>query len=270
MMTCWMDYSVAETLIKHGANTKCHDVFGRSTVYMARNIETVHLLMQNGASLKTKDIFDRSVLCQNLLVSDEDCVEYLINKTDDVNLQDKFKSTPLHYAAYADEGNLVRLLLQNKADRELKDMEGNTARDVAKMHSCKRALEVFEENEQAMCSELNTELSDCNFSNTKEIVYPDDLDEEVLKLKLNPRKDIHVVAMDLVNKTSTTFSKHKHENKVVCSGVLDLVKNIAKRFGENRWIIRGSASTGRKCIWGNKNRRSRWIRLRLLSKGIFR
>jgi len=128
MMACLLnnpDYALA--LIHHGACINSHDIHGRSTVYRARSIETVSLLLEHGVDLQTVDKFRQSVLCQNLLVSDLDCVEYLIHKGGNVNQQDRFGSSPLHHAAYGNNGDLIKLLLDQNADPCLQDEEGHTA-----------------------------------------------------------------------------------------------------------------------------------------------
>lgn len=49
----------------------------------------------------------------------------------DVNLQDDKGRTPLHYAAYGWNVLIVKLLLENGADAEIKDMNDETALDIA-------------------------------------------------------------------------------------------------------------------------------------------
>lgn len=78
----------AVALIDHGAFINSQDIFGRSTVYWARGIENVSFLLEEGVDLQTVDKFGRSVLCQNLFVSDLDCVEFLIHKGGNVNQPD--------------------------------------------------------------------------------------------------------------------------------------------------------------------------------------
>ena len=58
MMACLLNnpgYVLA--LVHHGACVNSHDIFGRSTVYSARSIETVSLLLDHGVDMCTKPQF---------------------------------------------------------------------------------------------------------------------------------------------------------------------------------------------------------------------
>lgn len=233
MMACFLnnpDYAAA--LIDHGANVNSQDIFGQSTVYMARSIETVSLLLQHGGDLQTVDRFGRSCLCQNLLVSDLDCVEYLIHNGGNVNQQDKYGSSPLHYAAYADDGDLIKLLLEHKADLCLQDEEGHTTKDVARIHNCKYALQVFQDDENMEppigCPSARDQL----WCGVYELRHPKETSDTNAQKKLKVSRDVLGGCEGLLKEKSMLLSTHHEENARVCKGVLSLMETVSKRMGE--------------------------------------
>ena len=64
-----------------------------------------------------------------------------------MDCQVNFNDTPLHYAAVEGHATAVRLLLSRGADRTIMDMDGETAKDIAKDENTKLAF-VEEQNKQ--------------------------------------------------------------------------------------------------------------------------
>ena len=233
MMACLLnnpDYVLE--LIHYGACVNSQDIFGLSTVYTARSVETVSILLEHGADLQTVDKFGRTVLCQNLLVSDLDCVEYLIHKGGFVNQQDRYGSGPLHYAAYANNGDLIKLLLKHKADYSLQDQEGHTAQDVAKIHKCKDALQVLQgvQNLEApvSCSGVHDHL----WCNVHELRHPEETCSTNAQKKLKLTRDVVSVCEEMLKEQSTLSSVHHKENDEVCKSMASLMETVAQRMGE--------------------------------------
>ena len=56
---------------------------------------------------------------------DENTVRILLNNKADVDVQDLDDMTPLHFAAKYGHENIVRILLENKADVEMKNVYSN-------------------------------------------------------------------------------------------------------------------------------------------------
>lgn len=230
MMACFLnnpDYVLA--LIHHGANVNAHDIYGQSTVYRARSIETVSLLVEHGADLQTVDKFGRSVLCQNLLVSDLDCVEYLIHKGGNVNHQDRFGSSPLHHAAYGNNGDIIKLLLEQNVNLCLQDEEGHTAPDVAKIHKCKDALQVLQGIENAETPVAITNAHELLWCDVHELRHPEETCNAKKRLKLN--RDIISVCEEMLKEQSILFSVHHEENDRICKGMT--IKSIGNCCTEN-------------------------------------
>jgi len=241
MTACWqnnIDYVLA--LIHHGACINSHDIYGRSTVYRARSIETVSLLLEHGVDLQTLDKFGRSVLCQNLLVSDLDCVEYLIHKGGNVNQQDRFGSSPLHYAAYANDGDLIKLLLKHNADPCLQDQEGHTAQDVAKIHKCKEALQVLQGTENVETPTAITDVHDLLWSGVNELRHPEETCNTTAKKKLKLNRDIISICEEMLKEQSILLSVHNEENDRICRGMTSLMETVAQRMGQIEEVFTAS------------------------------
>lgn len=258
MMACLLnnpDYALE--LIHRGACVNSRDIFGLSTVYTARSIETVSVLLENGANIQTVDKFGRSVLCQNLLVSDLDCMEYLINKGGNINQQDKYGSSSLHYAAYADNGDLIKLLLDHKADRSLQDQEGNTAQDVANIHKCKDALQVFQSVENLETPVPCANACDQLWCGVRELRHPEETCDTNAQKKLKITRNVVSICEEMLKEQSILLSVHHKENDNVCQGMTSLMERIAQRMGEIEeaftasLLPSGSVSEGTKT--GNPN-----------------
>ena len=256
MMACLLnnpDYVLA--LIHHGANVNSHDIYGRSTVYRARSIETVSLLVEHGADLQTVDKFGRSVLCQNLLVSDLDCVDYLVHKGGNVNQQDRFGSSPLHHAAYGNNADVIKLLLEQNVDLCLQDEEGHTAPDVAKIHKCKDALQVLQGIENAETQAAITNAHDLLWCDVHELRHPEETCNAKKRLKLN--RDIISVCEEILKEQSILLSVHHEENDRICKSMTSLMETVAQRMGQIEEVFTasllpsGSVAEGTKT--GNPN-----------------
>lgn len=233
MMACFLknsDYALA--LIHRGACVNSRDIFGRSTVYSARSIETVSVLLEHGADLQTVDKFGRSALCQNLLVSDLDCVEHLILKGGNVNQQDRYGSSPLHYAAYTNNDDLIKLLLEQKVEPSLQDKEGHTAQDVARIHKCKDALQVFQGVENLEAPVSCTSAHDHLWCNVHELRHPEETCGTNAQKKLKLTRDVVSVCEELLKEQSILLSEHHKENDRVCKGMTMLMEHVAQRMGE--------------------------------------
>ena len=60
-------------------------------------------------------------------------IQFLVRREAMVDCQDNFNYTPLHYAAVEGHATAARLLLSLGADRTIKEMNGETAKDMPKM-----------------------------------------------------------------------------------------------------------------------------------------
>ncbi|XP_029202791.2 serine/threonine-protein phosphatase 6 regulatory ankyrin repeat subunit C-like isoform X2 [Acropora millepora] len=233
MKACFLNnVNYALALIDHGALINSQDIFGRSTVYRARSAETVSFLLERGVDLQTVDKFGRSVLCQNLLVSDLDCVEFLIHKGGNVNQPDGYGSCPLHYAAYTDNIDLIKLLLEQKADPCLMDQEGHTAQDVATIHKCRNALQIFQGVEIKETSASCMTAHDLLWCDVHELRHPEETCDLSKLKKLKLTGDVVSVCDEVLQEHSILLSVHHRENEKICKSMACLMETIAQRMGE--------------------------------------
>ncbi|SEP23172.1 Ankyrin repeat-containing protein [Flavobacterium sp. CF108] len=109
------------------------------------NINTLFIDIQNGnidnvkSFFKTRDInttdnFNRTAIINAALYNQTAIIKWLLEQGADINLQDKNGYTALHFSAQ--EGNIdsTMLLLENKANPNIKDIHGNTPAWVAIMN----------------------------------------------------------------------------------------------------------------------------------------
>ena len=67
-------------------------------------------------------------------------VKRLIQAGGDINIQDEYGNTALHFASREGHVEVITTLLAAGADKTIKDMDGQTPHDVAKNEDCKNAL----------------------------------------------------------------------------------------------------------------------------------
>lgn len=72
-----------------------------------------------------------TALIRACMLGRADIVVALLDRGADINYQNKFKRTALHYCASLGHGKVLRILLERLADLDLKDINGNTAYDLA-------------------------------------------------------------------------------------------------------------------------------------------
>jgi ankyrin repeat protein len=58
----------------------------------------------------------------------------------------KFGRTPLHWAAYNDHSNIVKLLLAYEVDDTIEDKEGLTAYELAKVRKSHKCISTFKKS----------------------------------------------------------------------------------------------------------------------------
>ena len=94
--------------------------------------DCVNFLLKKPHDVSVVDVFGWNVLHHIVLFNDDDdaieLLKYLdvsqLNKNT-INQQDKYKQTPLHYAAMGNNHKTIRWLCEHGADASLKDYRGN-------------------------------------------------------------------------------------------------------------------------------------------------
>jgi len=90
----------------------------------SNNIKEVKSLLDKGADLNAYDDDSDNVLINAALYASADCMRLLLQKKANPNLKNKFGQTPLMYCTY--EMDKMKLLLQYGADINAKSNSGNT------------------------------------------------------------------------------------------------------------------------------------------------
>ena len=120
---------VAELLIAEGADVNAKDIEGKTALYTAmlhELTEFVAFLRKHGGKSGAND----SILIAASVGNIEAVKQHLASGSD-VNVKDKFGSTPLSNAAYYGHKEVAELLIAEGADVNAKDIDGLTALDHA-------------------------------------------------------------------------------------------------------------------------------------------
>jgi hypothetical protein len=131
-------------LISEDVDVNARDVGGDTALHLAiriRRFDIVKMLMANGADPTLKDGKDRAArgygetgtaLHRVVLTSDLSRIWRRVNLDPyDVNAQDVFGDTPLHYAAERQDAEIVALLLLKLADPDVRNCVGKRPIDYA-------------------------------------------------------------------------------------------------------------------------------------------
>ena len=148
------DFLGVKKYIKEGADVNDANENGESVLaYAIRqgcDVELLMLLIDNGADVFDFDeegvsIFDMAITYNNI-----EMVNYLIEKGINVNSTNRKSGfTPLMAAVSYGRGKIVKILLDNGANKEASDSKGFKAVDFARKMNKKSILELLEYDENS-------------------------------------------------------------------------------------------------------------------------
>lgn len=121
--------------IAAGLDVDSSDDQGRTALLFAcfnGHTTVAKLLLEKGAELKHRDALGRTALMFAATGANPEVVEFLLDSGAEVNAADTDEGfTALMHAAAEGQVKVVQVLLKYKADPELRDVDGDTARDFA-------------------------------------------------------------------------------------------------------------------------------------------
>ncbi|XP_043939976.1 uncharacterized protein LOC122811894 [Protopterus annectens] len=238
MAAAYADPEVMCMLIQYGAHLNVQTKDGRTPLHYAIdkwNLCSVPKLLSAGADPNIQDSLGRSplhcIFMFSFLESNErqpfpsDILMELIKHDAHVNLCDILGRTPLHFAVAIGQDNLVGLLLQNGASL-VKDVSGNSPRDVAEMHGYIQIIQMLQEPFQhlvkvEMSSHSVMEPTDHSKENTANIstsVSPFNSGSSEPLLSLLPLSHSlaipYLVPYDVCDKQSNVHSESDFKKKI--------------------------------------------------------
>ncbi|OCT57962.1 hypothetical protein XELAEV_18002831mg [Xenopus laevis] len=121
--------SCAEALLKHGAKVNRPDRSGRTALHLAAqtgNHRLLKLLLSRKADCTHRDLCDITALHLSTRHQDTQCLALLLKYTPpgQVDAQDQRKQTALHWSAYYNRPQHVRLLVRHGSNIGIPDTEG--------------------------------------------------------------------------------------------------------------------------------------------------
>ncbi|CAH1791761.1 unnamed protein product [Owenia fusiformis] len=135
---------VAEVLIKHRADVNCFDIGSITPLMSCQNKNLCQLLLDHQADIEARDEDGHTALSHACNSGRTEVAEVLVRHGADVNCSNIRERTPLMLCQ--NEKNICQLLLDNKADIEACDKDGNTALVYACMKGCTAVAEVLLKN----------------------------------------------------------------------------------------------------------------------------
>jgi len=176
---------------------------------------------------------------------------YISNKCN-INEEDMFGWTPLMCAAYEGHAAVVELLLENGADRHLKNRQNLTAMDLAEKQSHYHVLDVFQKS-QLSTQSIDTNAKHCNstevaakYCNVCSLTYKD--------TKASHEKSIaHIFNMG--KKSDSTFYGIPENNKgfqMMLRSGWNKNKGLGLNCDGRKFPVKTVLKRNRACIGGTK------------------
>lgn len=103
--------------------------------------DLTELLIKNGANVNFQDAFGVAPLHGASRTNQLEVIKLLVENKADVNLPTTTgKETPLHYAARYNNPDVVKFLLEKGANKEAKDASGTTPYEAAKKENAEKVI----------------------------------------------------------------------------------------------------------------------------------
>jgi uncharacterized protein len=107
----------------------------------AGNKEITEVLIKNGANVNFQDAFGIAPIHGAARTNRLEVIKLLLDNKADINIPTTSgKETPLHYAARFNNPDIVKFLLEKGAVKDAKDASGNTPLDAAKKENADKVI----------------------------------------------------------------------------------------------------------------------------------
>ncbi len=220
---------ITKLLIDNGAKVNTKNEYGETPLYGARK-EIAELLVNNGADVNTKDKMGRTPLLslmEDRYRASKEIIEIavlLINNGVDVNTKDENGRTLLHVAVSNDDVDIVKFLMEAKADSGAKDINGFVPADLAQDFLVLSVLGRDVEGKLLAESKLRKAINDGDYETTKKL----------LEDGVNPSTSL----LDQLEPTKNTVAD------LACDKQNRELYNLIKRFGGRHGEIEYAVNYG--------------------------
>ncbi|XP_052062917.1 uncharacterized protein LOC127702667 [Mytilus californianus] len=244
---------LVDVFLRAGADVNITDIFGQTVLFRVRTIHSFESLCEYGVQLNVKDKFGRSPLTNNCLYTPigfppmgmtlqsnlaihPPLATFFLDHGVDVNIVDRYGSSLLHYAAWYSDFNMIQVLLENGARKDLVDRHGYTPYDLAIHHG---NCEVFQLLENDHNHVVNMDTSEKRKIYEKSAAYVRSIihHQEVN----NMQQTLKCVGIDdnaedllqlLMSSPRTGFTDNLCDTSKIKSDVHELMTRIANVIGE--------------------------------------
>ena len=138
---------IAKILIEKGANVNAQTLTeGSSPFHLAAlkgDLDILKIMSDKGADLNKPDSKGMTALMYALGGEQRNAALFLIGKGVDLHALNQGKDNALHYAAQQGYVDVIRLLLEQRVDRNIKDKDGETPLDIARKFKHPEAAEIL-------------------------------------------------------------------------------------------------------------------------------
>ena len=142
---------LAKILIEYDASVDCLTKLGKNVVHLSSEGNEpsmmIYFLNNHGLDVYTGDENGSSPLHWACYSGAEESVNFLIGLNCNINAVDKEKLTPLHLATLYNRENIVIKLLQNGADKSLKNSKGELPIDIARKKNFHSIVNILEDKD---------------------------------------------------------------------------------------------------------------------------
>ena len=149
----WNYYDIVYYLVEHGADVNSQNIIGETPLHCVAlrqsgcSLGVAQFLVERGSYVYAEDHGRRTALYNAVKSGNLELVRWLVEQGLDVNVQDRFGDTPLHYIRYTAKGfEVARYLIEHGADVNIRNNHGSTIMSNPSLSSHKEFEEYLREH----------------------------------------------------------------------------------------------------------------------------